>query len=183
MLMNDGVPKESLYGSDLFPGFEKAGHELFLDSDTFKGHFLEGDILDEDSGLPLAKTYGTWDVINIQSFLHQFDLPQQTLAARQILRLLKPRKGSLVLGNQVGSLKSGEEIMPPPLGKDGARTFMHDKATMITMWDEAAESVGGEWKAWADYADEDYVQGDEKTAFFSLEGRKVRVDFVMERVS
>lgn len=58
---------------------------------------------------------------------------------RRIAGLLKQVKGSVVLGRQIGSLKSGE--YPHPTNKKQTM-FRHDCETFKKLWGEA----GGEWE-------------------------------------
>ena len=69
----DGVPVDRLYGTDLFPRYETIGHRLFRDAATLQGRFLVADLLEPREEDALAKTAGSWDVINIIMFLHIWD--------------------------------------------------------------------------------------------------------------
>lgn len=103
--MFDGVPVQSVYGSDIFSDYERVSHELFRDADTFKGRFISADIFDEDINNALVKTEGTWDVINIVMFLHIFDWATQIRACKRIIKLLSRKSGSMVIGAQTGSTR------------------------------------------------------------------------------
>lgn len=63
----------------------------------------------------------------------------QLRAVRRIAGLLKQVKGSLVLGRQLGSLKSGEYSHPT---NKKQTMFRHDCETFKKLWSEA----GGEWE-------------------------------------
>ncbi|KAF8864557.1 hypothetical protein BDZ45DRAFT_737120 [Acephala macrosclerotiorum] len=44
-LIHNGIPPSSVYGSDIFPGYESVGHALFNDTSTTRGQFITADIL------------------------------------------------------------------------------------------------------------------------------------------
>lgn len=147
-LVHDGVPRECAYGSDLFEGYEGVGHALFRDAEKMKGHFIQADIFDNSPDAPLVKTRGTWDVVNINMFLHGFIWDQQVSACKSILKLLKPQPGSVVMGIQSGSTKSGVVTLGPPFLSDGVTkdVFIHDTESFKKMWDDVAQSEGIELK-------------------------------------
>lgn len=134
--MFDGVPVQSVYGSDIFPDYERVSHELFRDADTFKDRFISADIFDEDVNNKLFKTEGTWDVVNIVMFLHIFDWATQVRACKQILKLLSRKPGSMVIGAQTGSTKPGEQVMKPPFVAEGEHksVFRQSAETFKEMW-------------------------------------------------
>lgn len=192
-LLYDGAPPSSLYGSDTFPEFEGLGHALFCDSATFRDHFIPGDIMDlSTNSSPLAKTAGTWDVVSIMMFLHIFDLEKQTLAATNILKLLKPMPGSIVIGANSGSTKTGELPLRGPFAMNKAdgtpeTTFRHSKETMAEMWKAAAGEVEGKWHVETGY-DREYqkrrenLPREESDKHFFPADELVRVVFYVERV-
>lgn len=155
-LAHDGAPLSSLYGADLIPGFEAAGHALFRDSDRLdSSHFITGNIFSDDDDL--AKTRGTWDIIHISMFLHVFSLADQETACKNILQLLKATPGSTVIGTQTGTLDAGDMVLKPPMCEPGEHktVFRHSKETMNDMWERAAKAVGISLNVWSDYdADE-----------------------------
>ncbi|CRG87380.1 hypothetical protein PISL3812_04397 [Talaromyces islandicus] len=194
-LLYDGVPISRLYGSDILPGFEGAGHALFKDANRFTPeHFIVGDIFDTNPETsPLAKTAGTWSVVNIIMFLHLFNLDESEIVCTNILKLLRPEPGSFVIGAQTGTLNAGELVVPPPLVDPGVHKviYRHNRETMIDMWKRVGEKLGIELKVWADYdqdemrerqarteADPDW---DKKHRFFSGKEER-RIFFLVERV-
>lgn len=80
------------------------------------------------------------DVVYIGLFLHLFDWDGQRKACERIVRLLKPEKGVLVLGQQVGSLVACNVKF------EGGRTVTrHDLASFERLWKEVGEATGMEW--------------------------------------
>jgi len=118
-LIHDGVPRERVYASDIFAEYESVGHTMFRDEERLKGNFIEGDILDSSPESALAKTWGTWDAVNICMFLHLFSYDELKLACRNILRLLKPQKGSMIIGAQTASITPADFELKAPILREG----------------------------------------------------------------
>ena len=156
-LVFDGVPVEQLYGSDIFSDFEQAGTMLFRDEENFAGHFIAADLLVEDANESmgeLVKTEGTWDVVSAFMVLHIWDYKTQITACKRILKLLKPEKGSLLIGASTGSVKPGEEWFKPPLVPQERSIFRHSKETFMHMWSEIEADQGVKVKVECTYDDE-----------------------------
>ncbi|MCJ1347442.1 hypothetical protein MMC31_005667, partial [Peltigera leucophlebia] len=155
----DGVPVQSLYGSDIAPEYERIGHQLFRDGDRFTGRFIVADFFEEDpekSGL--AKTEGSWDVINIMLILHLFDLPTQIQACRRILKLLSRKPGSMVIGEQTGSTEPREHVLKPPFAAEGEYKTIYQQSdeTFIEMWRVVGREAGRELKIEVVYDDQEH---------------------------
>jgi len=118
-----------------------------------RGHFILGDIFDENPDSSLMKTRGTWDVINAIMFLHQFDWNQQVEICSGMLKLLKPKAGSMVIGAQTGSTQSGEVTIKAPFLKEGneKKVYRHSKDSFRKMWEQVAESEGVKLEVWVEY--------------------------------
>lgn len=135
---------QSVYGSDIYSDYERIGHKLFHDADTFKDRFIGADIFDEDKNNALVKTEGTWDVISIVMFLHIFDWTTQIRACKRILKLLSRRPGSVVIGAQTGSTKPGEQVLKPPFVAEGEHksVFRQSAETFTEMWKIVEQDEG-----------------------------------------
>jgi SAM-dependent methyltransferase len=138
-LVHDGAPSENLWGAELKGDFLELGYELFLDRETLKAHFLEADIFDTEG--PLKQLEGKMDLMQVGLFLHLFDLEGQTKACERIVALMKPEKGALIVGQQIGSLKPG----PMEVGS-GSKMYKHNVETFENMWREVGEKTGSKWK-------------------------------------
>jgi hypothetical protein len=152
----DGAPLSSLYGADVLPDFEAAGHALFRDKERFdSSHFITGDVFSDTDDL--AKSRGLWDMIHIAMFLHVFSLERQEKACENMLRLLKNAPCSTIFGTQTGRLDAGEFALQPPMCEQGEHKtiFRHNKETMKEMWEKAAMSAGRRVQVWAEYDEED----------------------------
>lgn len=131
------MPLQSLYGSDIFPDYERAGHKLFCDADRFANRFIAADFFEEDADKSaLVKTEGSWDFINIIMVLHIYDWATQIRACKRILKLLSRKPGSIVIGALAGSTQPGEQVVKPPLVPEGELMIVYrqSKETFVEMW-------------------------------------------------
>ncbi len=168
-LAYDGARQSHLYGADLRPEFFDLGYELFLDESTLKAKFFAADIFDASS--PLAELDGKVDIIYAGSFLHLFHYEQQVAVCKRIVRLLRDKKGSVVLGRQAGNVESGEKVHRT--NKEQSM-FRHNEQSFRKMWEEVGEATGTEWRADVKLFEVDrksmkWVQGsDERAIRFSI---------------
>ena len=148
---------EFLYGSDVFPDYERVGQELFHDAYTFKGRFISADLFADDANCALVKTEGTWDVVSIIMFLHIFDWATQIRACKRIIKLLARKPGSMVIGAQTGSTQPGEQIIKPPFVAEGEHksVFRHSVETFTEMWKIVEQDEGIRLKVDVVYDDQE----------------------------
>ena len=106
-LAYDGVPTENLYACDLEQEFLDLGYDLFRDKSTMKAHFFTANAIGEDA--ELDKLQGKIDFVYAASFLHLFAWDDQLEICKRIIKTLKPKKGSLVFGRQLGNLRGHED--------------------------------------------------------------------------
>lgn len=165
----DGVPVESLYGSDVFPDYERVGQELFHDADNFKGRFISADLFADDADNALVKTKGTWNFVSIVSFLHIFDWETQIRACKRIIKLLAQKPGSMVIGAQSGSTQPGEKILQPPFVAEGEHKsiFRQSVETFTEMWKIVEQDEGIRLKVDVVYDDEEEEEALGKKKYFS----------------
>lgn len=137
-LVADGAPSENIYGADLERSFWDLGYDLFEDRQTLKTRFIQADIFDGHSALGELK--GTLDIVYTGSFFHLFDYARQVQAGRNVARFLKPQKGSILVGRQVGGIKAGErEHRTNP---KGGTMYRHDVESFQKMWTDIGEDLG-----------------------------------------
>jgi hypothetical protein len=142
-LVHDGAPADQLYGAELEAPFIDMGYELFRDKETFKAHFMVADIFDMSESRPLKELEGKMDFVHVGLFLHLFNWAEQVAACERIVSILKPEKGVLVLGQQMGTTTPGQV-------NHGHRIlFKHDAATFEKLWAEMGEKTGTQWKVTA----------------------------------
>jgi SAM-dependent methyltransferase len=151
------VPPSSIYGADLRPEFFELGYKLFRDVDTLKAKFLTADIFDTES--PLKDLEGTIDVIYAGSFLHLFNYEQQVKACKRIVKLLREKEGSVLLGRQIGNLEAGEKVHKT---NEAQSMFRHNVKSFKKMWEEVGVMKGTKWKVeveMLDNVDRVWMQG------------------------
>ncbi|KAK5746880.1 hypothetical protein LTR17_000511 [Elasticomyces elasticus] len=146
-LVADGVESSKCYGADLRLDFLELGYELFNDRDSLKSRFIAADIFDEDS--PLKELYGQIDIIDASSFFHLFTLAEQKQVARSVIKLMRARKDSLVVGRQVGNVNPQEYPRRNGLGT----RFRHDIGSWRKMWVEVGEETGVRFDVGGDMQD------------------------------
>ena len=163
---------QALWGSDYFPAFEGAGHELFRDANKFQNRFIAADLFDESKHSELEKTAGSWDVINMNMILHMWDWPTQVRACKRVLKLLSKKKGSIVIGLQSGSTTPGDLILKPPVVREGdeRKVYRHSKETFEKMWSEVGNEESLDLKIEVEY--EEQAQRDQRSANQQAAGKK-----------
>ncbi|KAH7327081.1 hypothetical protein BKA65DRAFT_566308 [Rhexocercosporidium sp. MPI-PUGE-AT-0058] len=137
----DGAVQNNLYGFDLRAGFFEMGYRLFLDRETLKSKFIEADIFDANSAL--SELDGKIDIIYAASFLHLFDYKRQVEVCKRMVRLLRQKKDSLILGRQVGSTIARNFVQET---NEGGIMYRHNGESFKKMWGEVGEETGTEWR-------------------------------------
>ncbi len=132
------MPPSSLYGAYLRPEFFELGYKLFRDVDTWKVKFLTADIFETES--PLKDLEGTIDIIYFGPFLHLFNYEQQVDVCKRIVKLLREKEGSVVLGRQAGNLEAGERVHKT---NEAQSMFRHNVQSFKKMWEEDRDEVEG----------------------------------------
>lgn len=141
-LVLDGVPSGHLTGLDIEGALMELGYELFLDRQTLRSRFVVADIFkgaSQEGGWADLERRGI-DVLHCSAFFHLFSLGDQVAAAKQIARLVKT--GGVIVGRQVGSVKPGNV----PAIKVGSFSYRHNVGTFDTLWREAGEATGTQWR-------------------------------------
>lgn len=108
----DGFDSARLYGTDLFPRFlELFGFKLFNGREKFGPESFVAANLLVSGNEGSKKLDGKVTLIHAGNFFHLFELDQQLLAAKRIIKFLKPGvPDAVVLGGQVGSSKPDDFI-------------------------------------------------------------------------
>ena len=139
--MFDGAPVQNIYGLDLHTKFVNLGYKLFRDHETLKATFVIGDLQDVSSDLSAFE--GKMDMISIISFLHLFDWNEQITVAKRLVALSVPKKGSVIIGHNLGST-IGEEYVR----LDGVRkNYRHNVASFERFWKQVGEETNTSWRA------------------------------------
>ena len=170
----EGIPSSQLYGIDIVSHW-KLGYECFRDGDTFKGHYMEADILADPPTPALKDLEGKVEVILINHVFHQWRWDTQVKCAKRLARLSKG-KGSLVVGMQVGHRK-GQELVIPILG---VPLFHHDPKTWSTLWEQVGLETNTKWETKAELKTWDEGGWDSKYQGWQDEGGCL-IQFVVTR--
>lgn len=176
-LVADGAPAENLYGSDLRPEFFALGYELFRDREKLASTFLVGDVFDPSS--ELARLDGQLDVVHAASFLHLFCYEDQIRVCVRIVKLLRERTGSVVLGRQIGHLVAGEQAgrLDPKKSR-----FRHNEESFKDMWREVGELTGSRWRVEVEVQDWNWEGEGGASEVASSDKGMIRLRFVVFRV-
>ena len=115
------------------------GYELFRDRDTVEANFLTPfDIFSSELSEELE---GKIDIVNASSFFHLFSLQDSITVAKRLVSFLKPVKGSLVIGRQVGSIvKAGQKEK-----EDEDLPYRQNGDSWRKMWDDVGKMTNSEW--------------------------------------
>lgn len=122
------------------------GYRLFLDRDTLKAKFIEADITDPNS--VLSELDGKIDIIYAASFLHLFNYKGQIEVCKRLVKLLREKKDSLILGRQVGNINAGEYVQTT---NESGIMYRHNPESFKKMWDEVGEETGTKWRVDYDF--------------------------------
>jgi hypothetical protein len=139
-LLFDGAPLDSVYGADLLTKFIDIGYDLFRDEEKLpRSHFVApADIFDPSSRLKEFDEKA--DIIHANSVFHLFSWDDQVKAAKRVVKLMRPQKGSLILGSQVGHKDPGEVESRP--GRRSGTMFRHDANTWERLWETVGKESG-----------------------------------------
>jgi SAM-dependent methyltransferase len=140
-LVFDGAPSQNTYGADLSEELISTGYDLFKDRDKLQTTFMAADIFDDLS--PLSKLAGQIDIIYTGAFFHLFNLNEQERIALRIVRLLAPRPGSMLVGQQTGADSPGEYSRSSDKG--GRKSFRHNAQSWKELWGRIGEQTGSRW--------------------------------------
>ncbi|KAK4215044.1 hypothetical protein QBC37DRAFT_439718 [Rhypophila decipiens] len=157
-LVLDGAPSANTYGSDLYGGFFDVGYRLFNDSkDSLDTTFIAADIFDDKSRLEKV--------------------------ALQVVRLLTPKPGSLIVGRQSGGEEAGENARKGAPGSAGP--FTHNVRSWTELWEHIGKATGTRWSVEADLSLPEYTlcgvaEGKSKEMQSKISGKGLR--YVIHRL-
>ncbi|KAL8938709.1 MAG: hypothetical protein Q9216_003746 [Gyalolechia sp. 2 TL-2023] len=164
-LVYDGAPSEKLVACDLNSKFFDMGYELFRDRERLKTPMLAGDIFRDDG--PLAEMQGKLDFVHASLFLHLFTWEKQVEASKQIIKLLKPQPGSIVLGRQTGNMLAQERRMPS-LGN----AWRHNEKSFRKMWEQVGVETETRWDIWVKADEMEGKHEEARVCFLTFEVRR-----------
>lgn len=85
------------------------------------------------------------DIVNASSFFHLFTWDQQVAAVKQVIALLRPRPGSLVIGRQL----AGRDPIDPDDRENAPKRYRHDVQTWKRLWRQVEGETGTRWEVQA----------------------------------
>ena len=139
-LIVDGAPAENLFGLDKERGFIDLGYDLFGDRGTLRSHMVVADAADATADLSALE--GKIDIIFLSSFLHLWDWKGQVTVAKRLVALCAPKKGTLLVGRQLGTTVPVEF----PLQSPTQLTFRHNVDSFTELWKVVGEETGTRWQ-------------------------------------
>lgn len=137
-LVADGAPSENLYGAELEEPFINLGYDFFKDKDTLRTQFMQANVLDPES--PLKNLGGSIDFIHLGMLLHIFGWEKQRDLLERCIKLLKPKAGTLIVGQAVGHVDGVESP-----GQSGGISFKHSDESFRRLWKEISGRTGIEF--------------------------------------
>lgn len=140
-LVADGAPSEKIYGLDIEGPLIDMGYDLFMDRGKLKSTFVVEDVYKPEADW--SQLEGKMDIINASAFFHLFPWPKQIEASCLLVRLGRPKAGTIIIGRQMGSLTPAEF----PSMIEGTTGFRHDLQTLQKLWDEVGAITDTHWKA------------------------------------
>ena len=135
--------------------FVNLGYELFCDKETLRSKFLIASLQELENGHAAPEKeslLGKIDVVYASSFFHLFPLERQIELAKIVVRILRPRKGSCILGRQLGSIKPGAYALRK---MDLGQPWRHDVESLTRMWEDIGRATGTQWKVEASLDEEE----------------------------
>lgn len=103
--------------------------------------FITADLAKES--VPSIEPFGSsMDIISANGLLHLFSLEDQKTVARHLVRLTKPRAGSMIIGLQIGSMEAGDR----PRTSTGTSRYLHNPESFDKFWQEVGAATGSKWK-------------------------------------
>jgi hypothetical protein len=139
-LIFDGAPVESVYGADILSEFIDIGYDLFQDEKKLpRNHFVvPADIFDPSSRL--NEFDGKVDCLHANSVFHLFSWDDQVLVAKRVSKLMRPQKGSLILGTHIAHQEAGEIVSRP--GRRTSTMWRHNNESWAKLWELVSKEVG-----------------------------------------
>jgi hypothetical protein len=110
---------------------------------------LSGDILADSKspeGASLTALEGSMDIVNAASLLHSWGWNDMITATKRLVSLTRKQPGSMIIGNQMGSLDAGQYAMPTGKGFN----YRHNVESMERFWRQVGEETSSSWDVESD---------------------------------
>lgn len=138
-LVMDGAPSAHTYGIDIEGALIDLGYNLFRDRQSLKTTFIIGDVFDPK--MNWSQLGQNVDIFHASAVFHLFSWGQQVELACLLVRLGRPRPGTLIIGRQVGYIKPGVY----PSRNNNKPAYRHNVETLQQMWQEVGAKTGTAW--------------------------------------
>ena len=145
LVFREGIAADHLYAFDLEPVFIDLGYELFRDRDKLHATMFSGNILADPTapdGKGLEFLEGRMDIVHAASLLHSWGWDDMLIATKRLASLTRKQPGSMIIGNQMGSLNAGHYPMPTGEGFN----YRHNVESMERFWAQLGEETGSSWR-------------------------------------
>lgn len=113
------------------------GYDLFQDKDKLNSRFITADIFDDQSTL-FSEFTGRLDIILASNFFHLWEWDKQIDAAKQTVKLLTDRPGSMIFGTQLGSRPARNLVW----SHVNRMVFVQSAATWKQLWSIVSKDTG-----------------------------------------
>jgi SAM-dependent methyltransferase len=144
-LIVDGANPDNIVGADISDALVDCGYEYFQDEETLSTPFLIGDVLEPDAELAVAAE-GRFNMIWSSFVYHLWNWDEQLRASIQTARLLKSRRGSMLIGIQLGTSPAMEVLRVRGSGRSQPQPmFRHDGGSFRRLWEQVEEVLGIEF--------------------------------------
>lgn len=136
-LIFDGAPHSNVMASDLEPGLFDVGYELFRDREKLQISLKPGDIF--APSIPGLEEH-SFDYIYAGSFFHLWNWQEQVESMCKVVRLLKPKSGSMIFGRQSGVGDAEPRVDKIYTSRSG-EMYRHNVASWEKLVAEVAEKT------------------------------------------
>ncbi len=130
-----------MYGLDVEPAFFDLGYELFRDRDAMHATFIAAD-LTKPSVASIETLASSIDIVSAFGIFHLFNLEDQKTVALNLVRLTKPKAGSMIIGRHASAMEAGERQRTP----DERAFFLHNLESFDKLWQDIGAASGSKWK-------------------------------------
>ncbi len=117
------------------------GYELFRDRDSMRATFITADLT--KPSIPSTEPFVSGvDIISAHSLFHLFNLEEQKIVAKHLVRLTKPNAGSMIFGLHIGTLEAVERHAI----FDDAVVFFHNVESFDRFWQDVGTATDSRWR-------------------------------------
>ncbi|KAF2237268.1 hypothetical protein EV356DRAFT_30716 [Viridothelium virens] len=149
----DGANTKNCIGVDLESGYFDLAYKLFDDGPDsrgnlksmppngyqFRARFQAADVLNDHAKI-WSELKESMDIVHTGSFFHLFDAAKQKRAVSRVVELLNPKKGTMVVGLNLGT--TSKEPCKIPVVSEIEPALCHSPQSWRQFWQEAIREAG-----------------------------------------